>query len=108
MTTILTNNFPNYIYLYLYFKLSEDEYIPGGFANLDHELEEELLNDFADEFDEQTTRSNRYISSVHSSDHIINITRSPIELWQRARILIAIHLYQVFLYDFIRIFVLMY
>ncbi|CAF0891715.1 unnamed protein product [Rotaria sordida] len=75
--------------------LSEDEYIPGGFANLDHELEEEFLNDFADEFDDETTRRNRYSSSIRPSDHTVQITRSPIELWQRARILIAIHLYKV-------------
>ena len=76
-------------------KLSEDEYIPGGFASLDQELEEELLNDFADEFDEQTIRRNQHVSSIHSIDHLMNTTRSPIELWQRARILIALHLYQV-------------
>jgi hypothetical protein len=58
-------------------------------------LQEELLNDFADEFDDQTTRRNRYISSITSDDHLTNIPRSPIELWQRARILLAMHLYQV-------------
>jgi len=79
----------------IYLKLSETEYIPGGFANLDDELEQEFLNDFDDEFDEDITRRNRYISSIRSSDHIINISRSPIELWQRARILIAVHLYKV-------------
>ncbi|CAF4699588.1 unnamed protein product, partial [Rotaria magnacalcarata] len=72
------------------------EYIPGGFANLERELEEELLNDFVDEFDEETTRRDRHISSTPTSDHIVNISRSPIELWQRARILIAVHLYRVF------------
>jgi len=81
--------------LFLYFKLAEDEYIPGGFANLDRELEEELLNDFTDEFDDQTTRRNQHVSSIHSIDHLMNTIRSPIELWQRARILIALHLYQV-------------
>ncbi|CAF3020197.1 unnamed protein product [Rotaria sp. Silwood2] len=74
---------------------SEAEYIPGGFVNLDHELEEELLNDFADEFDDETTRRNRYSSSIRSSEHTINVTREPIELWQRARILIAVHLYKI-------------
>ncbi|CAF3364498.1 unnamed protein product [Rotaria sp. Silwood1] len=75
--------------------LSKDEYIPGGFANLDHELEEEFLNDFADEFDDETTRRNRHSSSIRPSDSIVNVTRSPIELWQRVRILIAVHLYKI-------------
>lgn len=83
--------------IYLYSKLSENEYIPGGFANLDDELEQELLHDFDDEFDDQTARRDRYISSTRSSDHVITIARSPVELWQRARILIAVHLYKVFL-----------
>ncbi|CAF3769661.1 unnamed protein product [Adineta steineri] len=75
--------------------LSGEEYIPGGFSNLDQELEEELMNDFDDDFDDQITRRSRYISSIRSSDPTINVTRSPIELWQRARILIAIHLYKL-------------
>ncbi|CAM4769649.1 unnamed protein product [Rotaria magnacalcarata] len=75
--------------------IAEHEYIPGGFANLERELEEELLNDFVDEFDEETTRRDRHISSTRTSDHIVNISRSPIELWQRARILIAVHLYRI-------------
>ncbi|CAF4544899.1 unnamed protein product, partial [Rotaria socialis] len=74
--------------------IAEDEYVPGGFANLERELEEELLNDFVDEFDEEKTRRNRHISSTRTSDHIISSSRSPIELWQRARILIAVHLYK--------------
>ena len=75
-------------------KLADDEYIPGGFANLDHELEKELLNDFVDEFDELTIRRKQQISSIHSVD-LTSTTRSPIELWQKARLLIALHLYQV-------------
>ena len=75
-----------------------DEYIPGGFVNLDADLEKELLNDFVDEFDEQTTRRKQQISSVHSVD-LTNASRSPIELWQRARLLIALHLYQVEIYS---------
>ncbi|UJR27655.1 hypothetical protein I4U23_008936 [Adineta vaga] len=74
---------------------TEDEYIPGGFVNLDQDLEEELLNDFDDEFDDGNIRRSRYISSLRSSDPVLTIIRSPIELWQRARILIAIHLHKV-------------
>lgn len=77
-------------------KISEEEYIPGGFANLDRELEEEFLNNFADDIDDETKRRTRQISSNRPSDHIISITRSPIELWKRARILIALHIYKVF------------
>ncbi|CAF4256781.1 unnamed protein product, partial [Adineta steineri] len=39
--------------------LSGEEYIPGGFSNLDQELEEELMNDFDDDFDDQITRRSR-------------------------------------------------
>ncbi|CAF0801787.1 unnamed protein product [Adineta ricciae] len=74
--------------------LVEDEYIPGGFVNLDEDLEEELLNDFDEELDSTIIRRNQRISTLHSSELAIAVTRSPIELWQRARILIAIHLYQ--------------
>lgn len=84
---------------YFFLKFSGEEYIPGGFANLDHELEQELLTNFTDEIDDQTIRHNQRVSSTHSSNHQITITRSPIELWQRARILIAIHLYQVFFFQ---------
>lgn len=73
----------------------EDEYIPGGFANLDQDLEEELLNDFDDEFDSTNIRRSQYLSSLRPSEPVITVTRSPVELWQRARILIAIYLYKV-------------
>lgn len=67
----------------------------GGFANLDHELQDELLNNLPDEIDDEITRHRRRLPSIHSNEHIPNVTRSPIELWQRARILLAVHLYQV-------------
>ncbi|CAF0766338.1 unnamed protein product [Adineta ricciae] len=74
--------------------LVEDEYIPGGFINLDEDLEEELLNDFDEELDSTTNRRKQRISTLYSSEPVNAVTRSPIELWQRARILIAMHLYQ--------------
>ena len=77
----------------------DDEYIPGGFAGLDPELEEELLNDYADDFDSFEKRRSRHISSLHSSDAMIAVVRSPIELWQRARLLVAVYLYQVKIYQ---------
>ena len=80
-------------------KLVEDEYIPGGFVNLDEDLEEELLNDFDEELDSTTIRRNQRASTLHSSELVMAITRSPIELWQRARILVAMHLYRVFRYS---------
>lgn len=75
-------------------KLADHEYIPGGFASLDHEFEKELWNDFVDEFDELTIRRKQQISSIPSID-LNSTTRSPMELWQKARLLIALHLYQV-------------
>ena len=76
-------------------QLIEDDYIPGGFESLQPEFEQELLNELFDEFDEQATRRKRYMSSIHSVDQLIDTNRSPVELWQRARLLIALHLYQV-------------
>lgn len=64
---------------------------------MDEDLEAELLNDYIDEFDHLSKERQRNKLSIRSTEPRISVIRSPIELWQRARLMIAIHLYQVVL-----------
>ncbi|CAF0910209.1 unnamed protein product [Didymodactylos carnosus] len=71
------------------------DYIPDGFGNLALEVEEEFMTDFLEEFEYDVAQRKRPKVPISHRTRESSITRSPLELWQKARLAIAIHLFKI-------------